>query len=207
MPSVLSRESTIVTAKIIALAGSGILTGGILSLSFFTTPILLLAPSPLAQKQWSYLYNLGKKTMPLLSLLTSVSYLVLSRLYTSSLITTHPIVPLTHRKPFLYLLSSGLTLSMVPYTMIFMRSTIAGLEKARQLLGEAARGEKGAEREEIENMKVMEGKNTKQLIDQWGMLNLGRAALTGLGFLVGIWGNVIPAREVMVEVVEAIKVR
>ena len=132
--------------------------------------------------------------MPLLSLLTSFSYLALSRLCSSPLTA---VVPLTHHKPFLYILSSGLTLSMVPYTMVFMWSTIAGLEKAGQLLklGGVARGEKGAERgEETENMKVVEGKNTKQLIDEWGMLNLGRAALTGLGFVVGIWGSLIPAR-------------
>lgn len=145
--------------------------------------------------------------MPFLSLLTSFSYLVLSRLYTSPLTAT---VPLTHHKPFLYILSSGLTLSMVPYTMIFMRSTIAGLEKAGQLLtlGGAARGEKGVERrEEVENMKVVGGKNTKQLIDEWGVYNLGRAALTGLGFVVGIWGSVIPVRELMEVKVEAVPVR
>ncbi|KAF8451645.1 hypothetical protein BGX38DRAFT_1181829, partial [Terfezia claveryi] len=163
---------------------------------------------PLAQKQWSNLYNLGKKTMPFLSVLTSFSYLVLSRLYTSPL---NAIVPLTHRKPFLYILSSGLTLSMIPYTMIFMRSTIAGLEKAGQLLklGGVARGEKGVEREEqIENMKKVEGKNTKQLIDEWGVLNLGRAALTGLGFVLGIWGSIIPpVTEVMEVVVGAVPVR
>ncbi|RPB22928.1 hypothetical protein L211DRAFT_839293 [Terfezia boudieri ATCC MYA-4762] len=207
MPSVLSRESTIVAAHAIALAGSGVLTGGILSLSFFTTPTLLLAPSPLAQKQWSHLYNLGKRTMPFLSLLTSFSYLVLSRLYTSPLTA---IVPLSQRKSFLFILSSGLTLSMVPYTMIFMRSTIAGLEKAGQLmkLGGVASGEKGVERgEQIENMKVVEGKNTKQLIDEWGVLNLGRAALTGLGFVVGIWGSMIPVREVVQVVVGPVPVQ
>jgi len=78
--------------------------------------------------------------------------------------------------------------------MVFMRSTIAGLEKAGHLLklGGVAKGaERGELKEEIESMRVVNGKNTKQLIDEWGLLNLGRAALTGLGFMVGIWGSVI----------------
>lgn len=87
---------------------------------------------------------------------------------------------------------------MVPYTMVFMRSTIASLEKAGQLLTLSGRGDKGAEKgEEIESMKVAGGKNTKQLIDQWGVLNLGRAVLTGLGLVVGIWGSVVSVREVV----------
>jgi len=128
--------------------------------------------------------------MPLLALLTSSIYLVLSRLYSLS---PAPVVPFTRHKPSLYLLSAGLTLSIVPYTILFMRQSINGLERAGQVL-------RITRADELETTKVVEGKTTKQLVDEWGMLNLGRAVLTGLGFLVGIWGSIVPLKEVIVEV-------
>lgn len=134
--------------------------------------------------------------MPLLSVLTSGVYILLARLYTPSS-TLSPRPPLLHYKPFLYLLSASLTLSIVPYTIIFMRSNIAALERAGHILSSKAKSTEA----EVENVKIAEGRTTKQLLDQWGLLNLGRAALTGVGFALGVWGSLIPVKEVTVKIV------
>jgi len=188
------RESIILTTKILALCGSGILTGGILSISYYAIPAMLLAPSPLAQRQWSEVYDRGRKTMPALALVTSALYWNLSRM-SSKPAGGAAVVPLLWHKPSLYLASAGLTLAMVPYTVVFMWNNIHALDRAAHALEKCKAGE-------LEMLKVG-GKTTKQLLDQWGMLNLGRALLTGLGFVVGIWGSVLPVgREVFVEAVE-----
>ncbi|KAF8462574.1 hypothetical protein BDZ91DRAFT_662148, partial [Kalaharituber pfeilii] len=146
-------------------------TGGIFSLSFFSTPALLLAPSSTSQPQWSYIYTLGKRTMPVLALATSSLYIYLSRVP-----HTYASLPPSiawRTKPALYLASAALTVSIVPYTILFMRSNITSLERA---------GEDG---------KPGERKSVKGLIDTWGTLNLGRAVLTGMGFGVGLWATLL----------------
>ena len=167
-------------------------------MSYYAIPPILLAPSPLAQRQWSNVYDRGRRTMPALALVTSALYWSLSRVSSKPAVTGAgaAVVPLLWHKPSLYLASAGLTLAMVPYTVVFMWNNIHGLHRVANALEKCKAGE-------LEELKVG-GKTTKQLLDQWGMLNLGRALLTGLGFVVGIWGSVLPVggREVLVEVVE-----
>lgn len=81
---------------------------------------------------------------------------------------------------------------MVPFTLVFMRGNISGLERAgRMLMGDMRTSGKTPPAEECERMEIVGGKTTKRLVDEWGMLNLGRVALAGVGFVVGVWGSLV----------------
>ena len=133
--------------------------------------------------------------MPGLALVTSALYMSLARAYSGPAVAGAGagagagVVPLLWHKPSLYRASAGLTLAMVPYTIVFMWSNIHQLHRAGHVLEKC---KAGAGELEAAKFGGGGGKTTKQLLDQWGVLNLGRALLTGLGFVVGIWGSLMP---------------
>lgn len=159
--------------------------GGILAISYYAVPAMLLAPAPLAQRQWSVVHDRGRKTMPLLALTTSVLYLSLSSAYDRPAARG---LPFLWNRSSVYLASAGLTIAMMPYAGLCMWDNIDGLHKAGPAL------EKCKDRGGLEALTV-KGKTTKQLLDQWGTLNLGRVLFTGMGFILGMWASMMPYKK------------
>ncbi|KAI5781765.1 hypothetical protein DFH27DRAFT_604269 [Peziza echinospora] len=227
--------------KLLSLLGSGLITGSILSLSIYTIPALLLPSLPhrplpprTIQAQWSHIYHSGKRTIPVLALATSAGYLYLWRAVGGGAAAGGG------GKARLYALGAACTIAIVPYTIMFMRGNIDGLERAGEGPSPSATTTTTpstsasaisastttttptqmptisiSSAEDTENAGVQGGESTepvaaqqptkesldaarrvvaaeearsvRMLVDQWGMLNLGRAALTGTGFVVGLW--------------------
>ncbi|KAF8149182.1 hypothetical protein B0H34DRAFT_198064 [Crassisporium funariophilum] len=151
--------------QISALLGSGILTGGIFSISAFVIPSLLspysskdinkrqaLLPAKTLQIQWQDLYDSGKRFYPSLAVVTSSAYLYLA--YNSP--NTRP----------LYLVSAFFSVSIVPYTLLGMMGNIKKIQA---------------------EIKEEDAPRLGRDIAKWAKLNYGRAALQFVGFLVGIY--------------------
>ncbi|KAH6651032.1 hypothetical protein F5144DRAFT_558180 [Chaetomium tenue] len=164
------------------------LTAGLnLSLSLFLIPRLLESPTPLMLQQWRRTYSRGHAIIPTAALAASAGYLYLG--LGSGLGSR------------LYLVAAGLTVGIVPYTVAVMQVTNGRLME----LGERVRvREEKREREEEEEVEavtavevqeeeeedevvtVEEERSAKGLVDLWGVLNLGRAALLTAGAACGL---------------------
>ena len=139
-------------------------------------------------------------------------------------------------KARLWALGAACTIAIVPFTILFMRGNIDGLEKAGEVTPSSSTAtttvsstiptttptinivgvEDDAEKAGVEGAAVTaeeqipipghkpskedvdaarrisameEAKSVRKLVDEWGMFNLGRAALTGTGFVVGLWAG------------------
>lgn len=77
-----------------------------------------------------------------------------------------------------YVAAGLLCIAMVPYTPIFLGSTNTELMK---MGAEAANSASEAV------LKNLQGQTAHQLVDQWGMLNLPRAAFLFVGGVLGLW--------------------
>lgn len=89
----------------------------------------------------------------------------------------------------LYALAGAAVLSIVPYTLVVManvnRRLAAKAEEARELAATTATAG-----EEDNSLKMMFDRvSTKQLLDWWGVLNLGRAALPLVGAGLATWAT------------------
>ncbi len=76
-----------------------------------------------------------------------------------------------------YILGAVLTLGIVPYTALIMGETNNEL---------IARGE--MVELTTEQMKRVQEKSVHELVDWWGVLNLGRGAMLAAGAGLGVWG-------------------
>lgn len=70
---------------------------------------------------------------------------------------------------------------MVPYTVVFMKGTNDKLlMKEEETRGLNMMGE-------VEEKGVKKGESAHELVDWWGVLNLGRSAFLIAGAVVGAW--------------------
>jgi hypothetical protein len=155
----------------IGITTSSILAGSVASASFALVPRLLESPTPLLLKQWGNAYNAGKKNAPPFAVLSSACYFYLAYALPSNF---------PRSKLYGYIAAGALTVGVVPYTRLVMMDTnkklLAKVDETRTL---------GIKDEIVE---VGLGNETAhKLVDSWGMLNLGRAALLVVGSLVGTW--------------------
>ena len=150
------------------------LTGSILGISFFAVPTWLVAPNPLPVRQWKVSFDRGKIINPALALVSAISYIYLSyRLYGT----------LNHPKAEMYGLSAMAPLVIFPYTIFGMMSTNRKLLKKHDEMKGLDVGEKATE------VGLAKGESTKELIDRWGMLNLGRGMFPLVGAVLGLWAT------------------
>lgn len=156
----------------LGLTTSLLLAGSNITLSTFLIPRLLESPPPLLLKQWLHTYNLGKMTAPPLAFLSSLSYIYLSY-------KTHIADP-TNRGAWAYLGSGLLMCGIVPYTIAVMgdvnRKLVVKAEEAAAL---------GVGDEVLEEALGVESAHA--LVDWWGVLNLGRAAMMAVAGVLGVW--------------------
>lgn len=159
-------------AQTVGITASAFCSGSILSLSFLAVPAWLLAPAPLLVRQWQRSFDRGKIMNPAIAILSSLSYGFLSyKLYGG----------LNHPKAEMYGLAAVMPFAVVPYTMLVMMSTNQKLfEKHDEMKGMEV-GEKATE------VGLAEGESTKELVDRWGMMNLGRGMFPLVGAVLGLW--------------------
>lgn len=142
------------------------IAGGIGALSIFTMPGLLSAPvgGALLAQQWQTMYDLGKAVMPTIAVgsLAAFAYAAYDR-------------SRRHLDWKRYATAGGLTLAIVPFTLIFMHPT------NRSLLQIAGGGATAV---------VVNDDSVRALITKWAGLNLVRSLLPLAGAVVGIWALV-----------------
>ncbi|KAK0747980.1 hypothetical protein B0T21DRAFT_323331 [Apiosordaria backusii] len=142
-------------------------TGISLTFSTLITPLLLTSPTPLMLQQWKKMFLAGKTHMPPLSILSAVGFFYLA--------AKSP----AHRN--LWSTAGGLSLGIIPYTLLLMKGTNHALLKKESDLTARLKTSGAVVVSEQEEM------GAKQLVDWWGVLNLGRTGMY-LGALgVGSW--------------------
>ncbi|KAL1901248.1 hypothetical protein Cpir12675_000616 [Ceratocystis pirilliformis] len=138
---------------------------GNLMFSTFITPRLLDAPTDVMLKQWRNTFESGMRVFRPIFISTSLGFMGLA-------------YALNGRMRSRMLVASGLlSIAVIPYTYIFMMPT------NRELLAIAAQrlDEQGIQKaQEKDNqadyVSALEDR-ARRLVDDWGVLNLGRAAL------------------------------
>lgn len=148
--------------------------GSIISISLFNVPTLLLAPNPVMARQWQASFNRGKIINPAIAILSSLTYGFLSyKLYGT----------LNHYKAEFYALSAALVLGIWPWTLLVMWPTNEKLFKKYEEMKNLSVQEKATE------VGLVNGESTKELVDRWGMLNIGRGLLPLVGAVLGTWAT------------------
>ncbi|KAK3335993.1 hypothetical protein B0T19DRAFT_408167 [Cercophora scortea] len=156
-------------ARATALLLSASLTGSSITLSTFLIPRLLESPTPLMLQQISRTISRGRAAMAPLTALVAITYFYLASRF-----------GLRTAGGKGYLLAGMLCAGIAPYTMFLMGPTNRRLLKK----AEDVRGMSLSE-EVVEIGPREEG--GKYLVDWWGVLNLGRAALFGIASGVGVF--------------------
>ena len=153
---------------------SSLYLGSIFSISYLSVPSFLLAPSPVLARQWQLSFDRGKIINPAIALVSIFSYAWLSyKLYRT----------LNHPKAEMYALSAIATLGIWPYTIFGMMPTNKKLFKKYDEMKGLSIEEKATE------VGFVRGKSTKELVDRWGMLNLGRGMFPLVGAVLGMWAT------------------
>src|SRR5438045_4213503 len=103
-------------AQMVGITATSAMAGASFAMSALVVPRILESPSPLLLRQWKHLFEIGRATMPPLSLLTTlaVSYLAYESKNNSA--------ALPHKWK-LYLISSILNIGIIPYTLTIMLPT------------------------------------------------------------------------------------
>ncbi|MCJ1298268.1 hypothetical protein MMC08_001057 [Hypocenomyce scalaris] len=117
----------------------------------------------------------GKSAAPPVAAISSVAYGYLAiKLHNAPLSTEHP-------RGELYALAAALTLCIIPYTLLVMKNVNAKLMAK-------AEGMKNLDvKDEVTEVGLPKGESAKELLDWWGVVNLGRGVFPLLGAVVGIW--------------------
>ena len=88
---------------------------------------------------------------------------------------------LNHPKAEMYGLAALMPFAIMPYTMLVMMGTNQKLfEKYNEMKGMDV-GEKATE------VGLAEGESTKELLDRWGVMNVGRGIFPLVGAVLGLW--------------------
>ncbi|EPE28987.1 hypothetical protein GLAREA_00145 [Glarea lozoyensis ATCC 20868] len=149
------------TAQAIGLTGSAILAGASLVMSFINVPTFLLAPAPVLVKQWKHNFIAGRAALPLLSVISAGANFYL---YSRSAYTLPS-----------YLFAGLTSVGIIPYTVVFMRGVNG------RLMGMA----EGVEEGEMGRVGSLE--SVHELVDWWGVLQLGRTGLVCVSAVLNVW--------------------
>lgn len=191
------------TAQTTAIFLSASTSGASLALSALLVPRLLDAPAPLMLRQWARAVQTTKKVIPALVGAAAAGYFLLAYRF-------WPAGPGTAGRTLLgvgaggsYALAGLLCVSIMPYTWavqmptnrrIYDKMAEMGMDEAGEMRGlaggagpswvlaEAAAGAAAA----LADVSAEKEQSAKYLVDHWGLLNLGRAAMIAAAGLVGL---------------------
>jgi len=163
------KTTTVKAAQTAALFLSSATFGGSLGLSALLIPRLLESPVPVMLRQWHATYQVAKRAFPAGAQLAAASYVGLA--YRAGLGT------LAGRA---YAASAALCFGIIPYTLVFLIPT------NRKLLAKVADAERLGPLDELVEASRRE-ESARYLVDWWGVLNLGRAAMLASAGVLGIW--------------------
>lgn len=170
--------AAITLLQVLNISTASCLAGISFSTSFTLVPRLLESPTPLLLQQWQRAYNFGKTRLAPVFALNGLGYFYLAWA------TRHLPVTTVIRKSTGYLIAGICTVGIIPYTLLVLRPTNSKLLKRAdetKALGKAD-----------EVVEIGLGSETAHaLVDWWGVLNLGRAVIGGVGALVGTWISVV----------------
>lgn len=158
-------------AQVVGITTSAYVGGAITSLSFLAVPPLLLAPAPLAARQWRLLFEHGRVSAPPLAFLSALSFSYLSYKFYGTL---------NHAKAELYALCSVLGIAIIPYTIVMMSGVNAKLSSKAEN-AEAVVLEMSAE------VAAPKGDSVNELLDLWATNNFARGLFPLASAVLGLW--------------------
>ncbi|KAF2680414.1 hypothetical protein K458DRAFT_421641 [Lentithecium fluviatile CBS 122367] len=157
-------------AQAVGITASTYLLGTNASLSFISVPALMMAPAPLAARQWKKVFDTGKTIGISLSIVSALS---------TAYVAYHQD---TSSLPFkLNLAATILFPSIVPFTIFVIGPINDKLMEKAQSLASSSLEDKGVE------AGVTSSETVNALLDKWATRNLARAAITGLGAIFALW--------------------
>lgn len=149
--------------------------GGMLSISAFAVPSILLAPDSLVARQWKKVFDLGKASAPPIAAASALSFSFISYQWYGTL---------NQPKAEFYGLSAFLTICIVPYTLVLMRGVNG------KLLSKAAQISTLKKDDEFDESQLPKGQSSKELVDLWATYNAVRSILPLAGSAVGLWTTI-----------------
>ncbi|MCJ1309381.1 hypothetical protein MMC25_003040 [Agyrium rufum] len=167
---------TINVLKTVGLTMSGAMAGAIFSFSYGVIPVVLEVESTtFLTQQWYSAYKIGKTLMPKIVLVPTLIYAYLG--YASHNAASQSLNPgaTSHAVP--YGAAALLTIGIVPWTIIAMKSTNSKLES--RTLKKVEKGQFGG--------KEADHEDVVGLVRTWTTLNYGRASLPFVGTLIAAW--------------------
>ncbi|KAF2692025.1 hypothetical protein K458DRAFT_354231 [Lentithecium fluviatile CBS 122367] len=158
-------------AQAVGITASTYLLGTNASLSFISVPALMMAPAPLAARQWKKVFDTGKAIGIALSIASALGTAYVAFHQDPSSL------------PFkLNLAATLLFPSIIPFTLVFIGPVNAKLAyKAHALASSGSLADKDIE------AGVAADETVHALLDVWATRNLARAAITGLGVVFAVW--------------------
>lgn len=122
------------------------------------------------------MFQSGKKQGPPLAAVAASSYWYLAWNAYKTSNSTSTLGGSSSNKVAAYIIAGALAIGIVPYTLVFINGTNGKLLKKV----EETRGEKITE-------VTVQDEGARQLVDWWGMLNLGRGMLVLGSGILGVW--------------------
>ena len=145
-------------------------------MSYGFVPSMSQAPNTLLVREWKTTYGRGVAASPALAIVSTLSFVWLS--YSLSF-------TLNHHKAEMYALAAVATGSIVPFTLIFMKSV-------NGKLNHKVENSKHLNRmEEMNETKDKKGEHSQELLDWWAVLNFTRGLLPLAGASLGIYASMM----------------
>ncbi|KAL8892706.1 MAG: hypothetical protein Q9205_000182 [Flavoplaca limonia] len=171
-----SLPPTLRLAQALGIMTSAFLSGGVLAVSYGFVPSMSQAPNTLLVREWKTTYGRGVAASPALAIVSTLSFAWLS--YSLSF-------TLNHHKAEVYALAAVATGSIVPFTLIFMKSV-------NGKLNHKVENSKHLNRmEEMNETKDKKGEHSQELLDWWAVLNFTRGLLPLAGASLGIYASMM----------------
>ncbi|CAK7562925.1 MAG: hypothetical protein SEPTF4163_000781 [Sporothrix epigloea] len=159
-------------------------SGGSLGISTFYIRHILDSPTDVMLRQWGRMYHSGKLVFPGASLAAAAAYGYVYFATTKASSLPKSLEVSTSNLP---LIAAGLCLSIVPYTLLVLLPTNKQLLPKAQAFEEDAlltKADKAAGAGTV--YTAQQEQTAKQLVERWGVLNLGRPILLSAAALVGL---------------------
>ncbi|CAK7268400.1 hypothetical protein SEPCBS119000_003043 [Sporothrix epigloea] len=158
--------------------------GGSLGLSALYTRQILDSPTDVMLRQWGRMYHSGKAVFPGAAVAAAAAYGYVYYATTRASSLPKSLEVSTSNLP---LIAAGLCLSIVPYTLLVLLPTNKKLLPKAQAAEENALLSKADRAAGAGTVYTEQQEQTaKQLVDLWGVLNLGRSVLLGAASIIGL---------------------